>query len=228
MSEEANTEALILGVMPFKEYDRIVTIFTPYLGLVKFYFKGRQLNQRQMPLTPLTRLDLLYKQGQSDLLQCKDIKILDSYQALREDYTFLKVGCDMANAMIISQYPHKPAPHLYALLLFYLQRIPFCPQTILSSFYLKTLIHEGLLSSLDKCAACQDDLQEAHLASGEAYCNKHAQPYSFSFNAEEWIQFCLLAKSRSFSELQQSVVSLELSQKIEQFFKVALEVKEYN
>ena len=55
----------------------------------------------------------------------------------------------LAQAILSSQMPLKPAPALYALLLSYVKHLPqFAqPAPLLSSFYLKTLLHEGLYAA---------------------------------------------------------------------------------
>jgi len=98
----------------------------------------------------------------------------------------------MVKIILKTQLPGKPSPKLYELLLAYLSQLPnFTDVTpLMTSFYLKLLTHEGLVS--------------------------WASPSDFplSVSDREWSQLKHLALIRSFKEMHSINLSPELGHKI--------------
>lgn len=147
--EKLHTQGLITHALTFKEYDRIITLFTPNDGLIKVVIKGAfsQKQSQGATTTPLTRIELNCVRRQSELYSGSDIEVVDSNFALRSNLKTLESACDMLQTVTATQQPGKAAPDLYKLLGVYLQRLPQAeyPSTVAASFKLKLLRHEGLL-----------------------------------------------------------------------------------
>lgn len=215
-------EGIILKVSPFQDFDRILTVFGCDQGLVRMIYKGRLIKDRMASVTPLVRIEAFYTKGQSDLLRCQDTKVLDTYEKLRSDYETLSAGCAMASSLLELLFPGKPAPALYALFQFYLQRLHIAPMTVKASFYLKTLLHEGLIQCASTCAACTAPLDASVFANGEFFCLKHAPEYGLHLELEERETLFLLTNSRSFQELLQATVSPKLQTLVQEIFQLSL------
>src|SRR5581483_3573775 len=122
-------------------------------GIIKLYVKGAYLKQKNNGATsnPLNLVEVIYKKTKSEMYSCYDIQILESHLSLRQSLITLECACDMLQTVILTQFPGKPAPKLYALLLIYLKKLSIVtdPMLFSTSFRLKTLKHEGLLNHSD-------------------------------------------------------------------------------
>lgn len=147
MNTSKITEGITLHMIPFKNSDQIITLFSPE-GVLKLFCHRGKSKQR---FTPLMKVEAVYKDSGNELFPCQEISLLNSYQALRNNLTHLQVACDLLKTINASQFLGKPAPLLYQLLTFYLDKIPLIenPFVLSASFKLKVLKHEGLLHDLE-------------------------------------------------------------------------------
>ncbi|MCB1084774.1 MAG: DNA repair protein RecO [Chlamydiia bacterium] len=151
---ELSIEGIVLRATPFKENDRIVTLFTPEFGVMSLYVKN--LSRKKPTLTnlttPLARGEFVFSKGRSDLFRFLDGTLIDLHRDLRRSYAHLEVGGKMVQSILATQMPGKSAPALYRLLALYLKALSTFsrPETLGASFMLKLLKHEGLLSFEEK------------------------------------------------------------------------------
>jgi DNA repair protein RecO len=140
---------------------------------------------------PLCEVEFVYTKGSSDLLKFQDGTLIDPHLNLREKYSFLQTALEMAQAVLKSQMPEKPSPLLYALFSSFLKQIPYFsfPDSLLGSFYLKFLKHEGHFNSAAPFRP--DMLQDWHLV----------------------LQLC---EAHSFHQLKEIKISPQLLQKIKE------------
>jgi len=147
--EKMRTEGVIVNAFAFKDFDRIIHVFTPDDGLIKLVVKGAFSTKQGKGNTsaPLTHVEVIYTAGNSELGLCREISVLNHFLGLRKQLPILQAACDMLQAVASTQQPGKASPALYQLLTAYLAQLPKAvdPQAILASFRLKTLRHEGLL-----------------------------------------------------------------------------------
>jgi DNA repair protein RecO len=200
--ETFSTEGIILHTIDFKDYDKILSLFTPDHGLVKaILYRARA--KGKTPVEPLVLGDFLLSPARGELLPCREMSVQNRYLSLRDHYHQLEAGCDLVQAILQSQMVEKPAPDLYKLLKYYLERLGLAkdPRALAASFRLKILNHEGLLN-LD---------EEQH----EGQLNRHFFPDELTLIAQ-------LTNTRSFAELAERVVSPSLHQKVKDFFSFQL------
>lgn len=148
MTQLHQSEGIILHEIPYGNNDQILTIFTSDQGLLKLFCKkGRHKKDKNMRPSPLTKVDVVYREKQSDLYACEEISIIESFLPLRKELSYLQAGCDLIRAVYASQMAGRPAPLLYQLLNYYLEKISLIPdpKVLVASFKLKVLRHEGLL-----------------------------------------------------------------------------------
>jgi DNA repair protein RecO (recombination protein O) len=189
--KEEKTEGIVLRSFPYRENERILTVFTQDSGLISLIVK--RLSSSLLSLaSPFCRSEFIYRKGKTDLFRFLDGTPIDYHLFLRDKLSHLDSASALAQGILSSQMPLKPAPALYALLLSYLKHLPqFAqPAPLLSSFYLKTLLHEGLFST------------------------DHTP---FSTEEEQVVHELILCKQ--FLELEKCAVSPELADKIHRFFK---------
>jgi DNA repair protein RecO (recombination protein O) len=226
--EKLNTEGIVINAIPFRNYDCILTLFTPLDGLVKFFVRGAYSSKKGggSGITPLSVVEVTYTKGRSDLYSCTEIAVINHHLSLRHNLGILEAACEMLRALSITQQPGKAAPELYQLLLMYLQKLPHfvLPQIISNSFKLKLLRYEGLLAFLSHCSVCAQLLGDgnAWIYENEAYCSLHTPSKALSLAKEERAVVDVLAFCRDFALLAKMNISVLLCQKIHKLFEGCL------
>jgi DNA repair protein RecO (recombination protein O) len=206
-----NTEAIVLQAIPFKEYDRILTLFSPQ-GLLKFFVKVAKKEYLHLAAltSPLTLAEFHYTPGRKGLHRLVEGTILKQNIQIRESYTSLIIAEKMVYALLQSQWPDKPAPKLFALFILLLEHLPTVkePSSFLTLFLLKLLRHEGLLQ-------LSTPLQAVYRFAGERYSQKEAPPGALLFTEEEEELLTSLALTRFLPDLKECTLSTEFQKKIE-------------
>lgn len=189
------TEGIILRSVPFRDHDRIATLFTPELGLMTLLVK-----RSPSYCAPLYRVEASYLEGKGDVKRCQEFSLLNSYNALRTDLPRLKVACDLLQTLQMSQWDERPAPLIYQLLIYYFERLAHENNLSFfgSSFRLKILHHEGLL----------------------VFPLPHG--WNSLFNDEELQQLHHLCSSRNYASLASVYLSEELQYKVQSLFESLL------
>ena len=222
MAEE-KLKAIVLRAVPFKDRQSILTLLSEEKGIISMIVKGLSKSRPHLIacINPLCEAEFIYTEGRSDLLKCLEASVIDTHFALREKYSFLEQGLQLAKILLESQYPGKSTPALYALFSCFLKQIPSFTDalpSLSSSFLLKLLKHEGLLLLDATCSICSEP-KEIHIYGGDIYCKRHAPTGSFSFSVMEWKILELLAHSSSFQVVRQTKVESAFREKIELYFQ---------
>jgi DNA repair protein RecO (recombination protein O) len=225
--EKYKTEGIVINAIPFRNYDCILTVFTPTEGLIKFFYRGaysQKKNHGSGTTTPLSIVEIIYTKGRGDLYTCVEAAVLDHHLALRNTLNTLGAACGMIQAIATTQQPGKSAPELYQLLQMYLRKLPLVtdPQTIIGSFRLKLLRYEGMMAFLSHCCVCAKTLDEAWLHDQEAYCHSHTPSKDFLLDKEERSIVEYLAFGRDFSLLAEITLPESLAKKISLLFDESL------
>ena len=191
---------IVLHTLPFKDNDIIFSIFSPE-GIIKLYAKGGASQKRGLKplLTPLTCAEFVYKEGRSELVQCLEGSAIQYFLNLRSNLALLESACHMLKSVQKCQMQGKPAPTLYHLLVYSLEKIPDMPDpwALALSFQLKMLRHDG------------------HWEYDEV-----PPP---GFDVEENRIIGILSTSRSFDELKKIQTSVYFREKIQSFFERMLD-----
>lgn len=199
MHERHKIEGIVCHALPFQDNDIILTVFSDTLGMVKFFLKKARLRKewRGAAISPLTQAEFIYSQGKGELLSCHEISILSCHVKLREKLNRLEAALEILHALKNGYSTGHPAPLIYALSLRYLEALSSIadPSALSSSFRLKILNHEGLLSS-------------------------EIDPF---FSTDEWVLIEQLALNRSLSFFTDLVLPDYLHDKIGQFYQMQME-----
>jgi DNA repair protein RecO (recombination protein O) len=96
------TEAVVLRSMRLGEADRVLHLYTLDRGRVGAVAKGVRKTKSRFGgrLEPLSHVELMLHQGQSDLQTVTGVHLLHSHEAARGDYYRLSVGLIGAEAML--------------------------------------------------------------------------------------------------------------------------------
>lgn len=219
-----HTEGIILRVIPFRDYDSILTLFTPDAGIIKILHKSirSKKGNAQGICMPLTKVEVIYRETRGEIFKCHEMALIESFSFLRKEFLDLERACDLLQIVLSSQMMGKAAPHLYALLCFYLEKISLTanPWILGASFRLKLLRHEGLATFPFICSVCQHPLHTvAHTCAAEGWCEHHHFMATHLWGQNELEQLYHLAICQSYREICQSDVFPELHNKIKSFFE---------
>ncbi len=217
-----NTSGIVLKNYPFKENYRFVLVFTKDLGLLKFMIKGLGIKKsRLITLTsPLTHIEFSYTPARTgDLHFFNDISLINAFDKLKTEYTLLEGAGKMLRALIDSQMPAVPAPKLFDLFCMYLNRLNSDAEmrAISMSFYLKILLHEGLLSLDEMCSNCSGN-RPSTFWQQQPVCQACAPQSVLSFSEPEWQAMSSLATVKKFSDFSAIHIPPNLEEKIRDFF----------
>lgn len=213
-------EAIVLNASPFQDHHQIITFFTPDLGLCKgICLHGKSPKNAHFGVfAPLHHVEVIFRESRNDLLKIQAGTLLNGYLFLRSSFDALEAALALLTSISKSQFPHKPAPLLFKLLKSYLEMFKEAknPKTLLASFQLKLLRHEGLLAVTNKCALCQAEPPSIAIHEGQVVCSHHST--SNALSEEETALFYALALSTSMSLLQELEVQDDLAFKIQTLF----------
>lgn len=217
------TEGIVLRVIPFRDYDQIATLFTPDLGVIKIVLRkaGGSTKSGRRVCMPLSKVEIAYRESNREIFSCYGMCQLESFLSLRRNFSFLKVGCDLLQVVLDSQFIGKEAADLYALLDYYLKRVAGVanPWVLSSSFRLKVLKHEGFCHFPLRCSMCGEVLlRKTFFERGEVMCEMHRSVGSKQWNSIELQTIYRLAESQSFKEVSQLDLSMKLQEEIACFF----------
>lgn len=219
-------EGIVIKAIPFKDHDRILTVFTSEQGLVKLLIKGAESPRQKLSsaTSPLTLAEFVFYPGKGDISFCREVTPINHYLFLRENYSVLDASSEMLNSIYRSQWGEKNTHQLYALLLVYLKHIKEAvnPYTVSSSFLLKTMRHEGLLHLSDTCHVCLKALDSWHLFQGDTFCSQHSPPQAIQLTVDEALMLTTLATSRSLKEILTANVEASLRGKIQLLFQESI------
>lgn len=144
----STTKGIVLRQIPFKEKQKILTIFSQDLGLTSMIIKGLfpKASHKLVFTQPFCEAEFSFSKKNSDLLLFEEGSVVDLHLPLRNDLSSLKTASKLSSTILSFQMPGKESSPLYALLSTFLKQIPFCPcnRALLACFYLKMLGAEGV------------------------------------------------------------------------------------
>lgn len=227
MTESMHVEGIVLKAVPFKEYDKIITLFTLQEGLLSLFVRGSKRTSLQVAAltTPLTAAEYLYSPGKSSLGRFQEGSLLNQHFQLRESLSFLEAADQLSKAICASQWPGKPAPHLYFLFRTFLEKLPSTssPSSLVASFFLKILKHDGVLQDHSFCSLCQSPLHDGFRIGGERFCRTDAPSEALFFSSAEEKSLSFLTHSRSLATLASFGVDNDFFKKLSLLFYQAID-----
>ena len=160
------TEAVVLKHIPLGEADRVVTLFTPDLGIVRASAKGVRRPKSRMAghLEPLVRCRLMLARGRN-LDVISGVETLQGFSAVRQDLEQLgraMVCAELVDAFTPEGQGNRP---LYDLLVEALEWLEsgegdWAPRYF--EFHLLGLT--GYMPELHRCVGCAEHVQPGHHA----------------------------------------------------------------
>jgi DNA repair protein RecO (recombination protein O) len=164
MARTLKTEGVVLRSMRLGEADRVLHLYTLDRGRVGAVAKGVRKTKSRFGarLEPLSHVELLLHQGQSDLQTITGVHLLDAHHHAREDYYRLSVGLIGAEAMLRLFSEQEANERAFLALTRFLEALDTTPHAaerpaldpLALSFQLKLLWLSGYLPHLTSCAEC--------------------------------------------------------------------------
>ena len=161
------TEAVVLRSMRLGEADRVLHVYTLDRGRVGAVAKGVRKTKSRFGarLEPLSHVELMLHQGQSDLQTVTGVELIRSHRSAREDYYRLSVGLIGAEAMLRLFSEQEANDRAFTALTRFLDVLDELPATaerpaldpLALAFQLKLLWLSGYLPHLTSCAECGAD-----------------------------------------------------------------------
>jgi DNA repair protein RecO len=204
--QHISTKAITLRSFFFKDKQKITTAFSEKLGMISMIMKKPAA--RHSNFTAFSEMfceaEVFCTKKNSDLLKFEEGDILNLHLPLRGQFAHLQTASELAQALLRSQMPGKPAPALYNLFSSFLRQIPHthCLNTLKSCFYVKILIHDGLYHP-------------------NFHTSEEREETLFSQKEELFLQ--TMAYTRQFSALMDLSLPEDFFQKVERFFLHTIE-----
>ena len=179
MAGALKTEGIVLRSFRYGEADRILHLYTPYLGRVSAIAKGvrRAKSRFGGRLEPFFRLQLVLYQGRSDMLTVTSAETLAGHRRLREDARTLDAAaraCDAVGRLFGDGEPHTGVYHLLANQITLLDDdATRATRANALAFRLKLLLAAGFAPQLAACASCgeREHLSGFSGAAGGVVCS---------------------------------------------------------
>lgn len=217
-------KGLVLKSQMHQESNCIITIFSEK-GLTNVFVKkglGKH-NKHRTNIIPITLIEIIYENKQNYLKVLKDSSLINNYQKIKSNYDNIMTAGNLISAILDSQWPEKPAPLLFSLLINLLENVPIFKnkKLLLSTFLLKIMKHDGLLDTTNACFNCQTIISNNFFRhKGKVLCQKHTYNKAIHFNKNEQLFLITLANCRKIKELiDLDQFEINLFKKIHQLFK---------
>ncbi|MDP2718415.1 MAG: DNA repair protein RecO [Dehalococcoidia bacterium] len=156
------TEAIIIRHQDFGEADKIITLYTPYIGKITAIAKGVRRPKSRMGghLDLLTRSNLLAAQGKNlDIIT--QAHLIDSFAPLKAE--LWRLSCGLYAAELVHRFTPERLPHasLYNLFTVTLERLGKYDkgELVLRFFEMRLLDLMGYRPELRKCSSCSGVIQ---------------------------------------------------------------------
>lgn len=148
---------LIIKSQEYQQNKRVISFFTQKGELITLFtiYSAKKWQQLSY-LIPLTQVEVTYFPSKnSDCFYLQEATILSQTDLYQQTFGYIEVIGKIAATILYSQMPGKTSPLLYALCISYTNYLPKSsdPYTLLCSFYLKLLRHEGLIDFSISCQA---------------------------------------------------------------------------
>lgn len=196
------TAAILLRYANYKDYDRMITLFSPQYGKMDVLARGCR-----RPKSPFLNACELFSTGEYVLYQAKDRFILtnatihETFHPLRLDYATLTQGSYLLDLTQAALEPLAPAPALFRLLIKTLHPLAYGQvdgKALLSLFLFHYVGLLGYRPSLNQCVCCEKPLGENDrlffdYQNGGIVCENCSRQKKSSFLSKELYQWLLQA-----------------------------------
>ncbi|MEW5694164.1 MAG: DNA repair protein RecO [Candidatus Hydrogenedentota bacterium] len=174
------SEGFVLRTQPYKEGDRLVTLYTLENGLLHCIAKGsRKLKSRTCSLLQpyYKNFFVLYRSPNRELFTITQASAINPHNALREDIKKYTIVCAMTEVLVNYLEAEEKDTFLYHLLEHCITRLEANdePKTLFRIFEFRFIAHSGYMFQLHYCVCCKRYIKRPELFSvkrGGIICQK--------------------------------------------------------
>ncbi|MDE3046525.1 MAG: DNA repair protein RecO [Verrucomicrobiota bacterium] len=143
---QERTIGLLLQSFPYLSSHRILKVLTPDAGLLTFMALFAA-SKRAALTTPFLLAEWVYAKSKKEILTVTDASLLDPLSDLKKDFAYLSAAGRIAQDLLRTQLPGKPAQAPFELALACLRKVSYFPNPSILPilFRLRLLSLEGLL-----------------------------------------------------------------------------------
>ncbi len=161
------SDAIVLRRAEWRDYDRMVTLFTPEHGVIDCVARGcRRVKSPLMNATEpfcAGEYQLLYSKDRYTIIQCR---ITDSFYSLREDYELLTHGVYWLRLLLEVLTNDTPYAELFRTTLkalAYLANSGLPPALLTAMFEMRLWRYTGFSPNVSECVVCGKPAENAGL-----------------------------------------------------------------
>lgn len=167
MSGSVSTPALVLRRSDWRDYDRMVTLFTPEYGRIDAVVRGCR-----RPKSPLMNAAEPFCAGEYQLLRVKDrytvtqCRILNSFYELRSDYDRLTHGAfwlKLLNEVVVEDEPNTELFRMTLDALAYLSTSSLDARLLTAMFEMHLWRITGFSPNVRECVLCHTSFEKTNL-----------------------------------------------------------------
>lgn len=213
MTQQFVHQGIVLLATPYQNNQQIVQLYTKEQGMIS------AIRRSKWHIHPPLEAEFTLQKTKGDLFRIQEISHANYRPFLSKTMDQLSAAHKILLAIRTTQPVGKLSPTLYAVLSKMLSalRTFSATKTLLASFWLKLLKHEGMIFLSPYCSVCGTALERAHFCDGALYCPEHREPWGEEIEKEELEELLYLCYQTDLSLLSSYSVSdqsFSISEKI--------------
>lgn len=221
-------KGIVLKNVPSSDSDCILTIITPKELLTLFARDGLTYRSPYRgTLDVLVFGEYMFTKKKNNMGKLTQSSLLENHYFLRNNFDVLNSAGRMKDAVLATQWPGKPIPGLYSLLLNCLHQLRLFsdPNFLLTFFWLKIMQYDGILDCSVTCSICSIELKEDFFRyKGQLFCRKDRPVSAVHFSKNEECFLKTMIACKSFEKLDElSRFGFSLFEKVALLFESAIE-----
>ncbi len=210
------TEAFVLKNIPFRESDRLYTLFTPREGIIQAILRSaaKSSSKQAGHLPTFGKVRMMIGRGKMDHLA--GVHLLNDFSNLRKDIKIMSLASSIIELYTYESSGGQKVEEYYLLenILYLLdnREIDFNKKILLSRIFLwKYLSISGWKPELDKCVICNSRIKNGNYWPGHGIiCSRHNNEQKIIIS-KELIDLLKLIINNNWSELINININKELN-----------------
>ena len=180
------TQAIVIRTLPFQEFHKLITFYTPDFGKVKAVAYGVKSPKSRLggSLELLNYGTLLFQHRENRELQnITDFNLLDGFDTMRSDFTCITYGCYFAELVDSITSEGVSNPEIFALLRTTYQFLAHVDDVSLLArgFETKFLDRVGYGPELSRCVHCSSTIKGTSVDEKSEATNKFGVAFSVRY-----------------------------------------------
>lgn len=172
-----NTSGLVIKIIDIGEYDRLITLLTPDMGVIKAFCRGvRRIKSRRLNASSLLTYSEFTLSERQDNYVVDEALPIETFFGLREDVERLALAqyfCELFNEFISEADESEQALRIILNSLYFLSKGEKPPLLIKAITELRLLSSTGFMPNLIGCSVCgeyESDVMAFNISEGSLLC----------------------------------------------------------